>query len=85
MSKKSWRLVGWFFLALSFAAVLSLAAADFLEIHQADLKAQVNAGKKSSRQSALNEESIPRPPILVRSSQHLNRKIDSTPACLPSR
>jgi len=46
MSKKGWFLAGWCFLALSFFAVHSLAAADFPEIKAPALKAKLDAGEK---------------------------------------
>ena len=84
MSKRSWRLAGWSFLALSLVAVLSLAAADFSEINQADPKSRLATGKNFLDSRLANKNYVPRTPVLVTSPQHLTRKIDSIPDCLQS-
>jgi hypothetical protein len=85
MSKKSWRLVGWGFLVLSLVVVFGLAAADFSEINQADPKYKGMTGRNPLSKPELKQRYIPRTPILVSTSRHLIKQLDTIPDCLQSR
>jgi hypothetical protein len=85
MSKKDWRLVGECFLILSLAAGLSLAAADFSKIQQADLKSNVNHEKSTLSQAAFDQGQAALTPILLSSPQYLSKPTHEMPPCLQSR
>lgn len=85
MSKKSWLLVKGVLLVLSLVAILSLSAADFSGINQADSNFKVNVGKSPSSQAASEQKHLSRTAILVSPPQYLTRRTAEIPSCVRSK